>query len=88
MKRKDIVDSSANVVESIGKVNNYYTSGNSSYKVTEETDDYIITNDGREPFLLVGKVVYPLNWNMLDDFTESDFRGILKHWRDISLFNL
>ena len=64
-----------NVVESIGKVNNYYTSGDSSYKVTEETDDYIITNDGREPFLLVGKVVYPLNWNMLDDFTESDFRG-------------
>ena len=76
-----------NVVETLGEVNNYYTSGLESKKVVEETEDHIITNDGRDPFLLVGRVVYPINWDLVG-IDISDFRASIGVKFDIGVLDL
>ena len=50
-----------NVEEGITTVRNYYH----RKSVIEETDSYIITSDGADPCLLVGRVRYPINWDLL-----------------------
>ena len=77
-----------NVTESIGTINNYYTSKNLAYKVVEETDKYVLTNDGRSPFLLVGRVVYPINWDLLKNVSESDYRASIGIKFDIGVLDL
>jgi hypothetical protein len=62
-----------NVEEALGEIKNYYTLQNRG-KVIEDTEDYVLTNDGRDLFLLVGDVVYPINWDLLDD-NESSYKA-------------
>ena len=54
-----------NVIESLGSVTQYYAK-DSSRRVVIETEDYVLTNNGKSVDLLVGKVVYPLNWDQLE----------------------
>jgi hypothetical protein len=76
-----------NVEESIGSIHNYYTSKNDDYKVVEETDQYVLTNDAKSPFLLVGRVVYPINWDLLN-IDESDYRASMGVKFDIGVLDL
>ena len=54
-----------NVVEALGSTIQYYAK-DSSVKAIHETADYVLTNNGKNVDLLVGKVVYPLNWDLLE----------------------
>tara|TARA_R100000329_G_scaffold50716_1_gene46841 strand:- start:141 stop:2546 length:2406 start_codon:yes stop_codon:yes gene_type:complete len=60
-----------NVEEGITTVRNYYHGKN----VIEETDSYVITNDGADPCLLVGRVRYPINWDLLKGVDKYDFNA-------------
>ena len=77
-----------NVEESIGSINNYYTSKNSNCKVVEETDQYVLTNDGKNLFLLIGRVVYPINWDLLKNIDEGDYRASIGVKFDIGVLDL
>ena len=77
-----------NVTESIGNIKNYYTSKNKEYQVVEETDNYVLTNDGRDAFLLVGRVVYPINWDLLKNLSESEYRASIGVKFDIGVLDL
>ena len=73
-----------NVEEGIGKVRNYYH----KKSVIEETDSYIITNDGADPCLLVGKVRYPINWDMLKELDKYDYNASVAFKFDIGVLDL
>jgi len=73
-----------NVEEGIGKVRNYYHGKN----VIEETDSYVITNDGADPCLLVGRVRYPINWSMLKDVDESYYKASVAFKFNIGVLDL
>ena len=60
-----------NVEEGIGAVRNYYH----HKSVIEETDSYIITSDGADPCLLVGRVRYPINWDLLKGVDKYDYNA-------------
>ena len=77
-----------NVTESIGNIKNYYTSKNKEHQVVEETDNYVLTNDGRDAFLLVGRVVYPINWDLLKNLSESEYRASIGVKFDIGVLDL
>jgi len=73
-----------NVEEGIGRVRNYYHGKN----VIEETDSYVITNDGADPCLLVGRVRYPINWDMLKGSDSSDYNASVAFKFDIGVLDL
>lgn len=75
-----------NVEEALGEIKNYYTLQNRG-KVIEDTEDYVLTNDGRNLFLLVGDVVYPINWDLLDD-NESSYKASVGVRFDIGVLDL
>lgn len=77
-----------NVTESIGSIKNYYTSKMKEHQVVEETDNYVLTNDGRDAFLLVGRVVYPINWDLLKNLGESEYRASIGVKFDIGVLDL
>ena len=53
------------VIEGLGKVTQYYAKDGSK-SVIEEKENFLITDDGKSLDLLVGRVVYPVNWDQLD----------------------
>ena len=73
-----------NVEEGIGRVRNYYHGKN----VTEETDSYVITNDGADPCLLVGRVRYPINWDMFKGSDKSDYNASVAFKFQIGVLDL
>ena len=73
-----------NVEEGIGRVRNYYH----KKSVTEETDSYVITNDGADPCLLVGRVRYPINWDMLKEVDKHDYNASVAFKFQIGVLDL
>lgn len=73
-------------IEYLGKILNYYNK-HSSAKVLEETDSYVITSDGAFPCLLVGRVRYPINWNLIN-LREYDYRASVAFKFDIGVLDL
>ncbi len=73
-----------NVEEGIGRVRNYYH----KKSVIEETDSYVITNDGADPCLLVGRVRYPINWDMLKGTDKSDYNASVAFKFQIGVLDL
>ena len=73
-----------NVEEGIGRVRNYYH----KKSVTEETDSYVITNDGADPCLLVGRVRYPINWDMLKEVDKYDYNASVAFKFQIGVLDL
>jgi len=81
-----------NVEEGLGNIKNYYSkyvgSNGDSSRVLEETESYAITSDGSEPCLLVGRVKYPINWDMLKGISEYDYRGSVAFKFNIGVLDL
>ena len=73
-----------NVEEGIGAVRNYYH----HKSVIEETDSYIITSDGADPCLLVGRVRYPINWDLLKGVDKYDFNASVAFKFQIGVLDL
>ena len=73
-----------NVEEGLGRVRNYYH----KKSVIEETDSYIITNDGADPCLLVGRVRYPINWDMLKEVDKYDYNASVAFKFQIGVLDL
>ena len=73
-----------NVEEGIGRVRNYYH----KKSVTEETDSYVITNDGADSCLLVGRVRYPINWDMLKEVDKYDYNASVAFKFQIGVLDL
>jgi len=73
-----------NVEEGIGRVRNYYH----KKSVTEETNSYIITNDGADPCLLVGRVRYPINWDLLKGVDKYDYNASVAFKFQIGVLDL
>jgi len=74
------------VVEGLGNITKYY--GKDLHKsVIEEKDDFLITNDGKQVDLLVGRVVYPINWDQLD-LDEYDYKASMCVKFDIGVLDL
>jgi hypothetical protein len=73
-----------NVEEGITTVRNYYHGKN----VIEETDSYIITNDGADPCLLVGRVRYPINWDLLKGVDKYDYNASVAFKFQIGVLDL
>lgn len=79
-----------NVEEGLGNIKNYYSKhvGSGNAKVIEETESYAITSDGSNPCLLVGRVKYVINWDMLKDVSEYDYRGSIAFKFNIGVLDL
>ena len=73
-------------IEYLGKILNYYNK-HSSAKVLEETDSYVITSDGSFPCLLVGRVRYPINWDLIK-LREYDYKASVAFKFDIGVLDL
>jgi len=73
-----------NVEEGIGRVRNYYH----KKSVVEETDSYVITNDGADPCLLVGRVRYPINWDLLKGVDKYDYNASVAFKFQIGVLDL
>jgi hypothetical protein len=81
-----------NVEEGLGNIKNYYSkyvgSNGESSRVIEETESYAITSDGSYPCLLVGRVKYPINWDMLKGVSEYDYKGSIAFKFNIGVLDL
>lgn len=74
------------VIEGLGSVTQYYErDGHKS--VIEEQENFILTNDGKDVELLVGRVVYPINWDQLE-LSEYDFKASMCVKFDIGVLDL
>ena len=74
------------VEEGLGRITRYYAKDGDK-SVIEEKDDFLLTNDGKRVDLLVGRVVYPINWDQLD-LDEYDYKASMCVKFDIGVLDL